>query len=187
MTKEERFKNRVENVDNVLLRGQAKVLNDLALADKIKLVAVKKIDLANAFTLAVEKIAAEHDEDTLPDSCSDLYNNLHMDEESPLDAASEAKAKAKPKAKAKLVKKGEKKEGAKKTGPPQKPADEYGTRDGTLAQTFVQEVKKKPQTMAEVRKATWNPRGYHFDGTLERLVAEGKAELDAETNVITIK
>jgi hypothetical protein len=181
MTKEERFMNRVENVENTLLRSQAKVLNDLGLTDKIKLVAVKKIDLANAFTLTVEKIAAEHDEDTLPDSCSDLYNNLHTDEESPLDVAPEKKAKPKPK----LVKKGDaKKTGAKKTGPPQKPVDEYGTREGTLAHTFVQEVKKKPQTMAEVRKAEWNPRGYHFDGTLARLVAEKKATV--EDDIINI-
>jgi hypothetical protein len=179
MTKEERFKIRVENVENTLLRAQTKLLNDLEIADKIKLVAVKKIDLANNFTLACEKVAAE-DEDKLPDTCSDLYNDLHTDEKSALDDPPEKKPAKKKK---KLVKKGD---GKKKTGPPQKPLDEYGTREGTLAFTFVQKVKEDPMTMAQARKAEWNPRGYHFDGTLRRLISEKKATLDKDTELITI-
>ena len=182
MTKEERFKNRVENLELTILRAQTKLINDLEIADKIKLVAVKKIDLANNFTLACEKVAAE-DEDKLPDTCSDLYNDLHTDETSPLDTAPEKKTPAKKKKK--LVKKGAG-AGKKKTGPPQKPLDEYGTREGTLAFTFVREVKKSPMTMAQARKAEWNPRGYHFDGTLRRLVSEKLASVDKDTEVITI-
>jgi hypothetical protein len=79
-----------------------------------------------------------------------------------------------------------KKDGEKKAGPPKKPVDEYGTREGTLAYTFVQEVKKKPQSMEDVRKADWNPRGYHFNDTLRRLEAEKQATVDKD-GVITIK
>ena len=178
MSKEERLTIRVENLENAILKGQAKVINELGLVDKIKIVAVKKIALAAAFTTAVEQLAEKEGEEKIPDTCSDLYNDLHTDEESPLDKAPEKKKPAKKG----LVKK----DGKKKTGPPQKPVDEYGTRTGTLAFTFVQEVKKKPQTMADCRKADWNPRGYHFDNTIQRLIAEGKASLD-EKEVITIK
>ena len=176
MSKEERLKTRVENLDNNLLKEQVKIVNEMGVIDKIRLVGIKKLDMANAFTLGVEAIAEQKSEDDIPDTCSDLYNNLHRDDESPLDkSAKKTKPKATPK-----------KDGEKKTGPPKKPVDEYGTREGTLAHTFVQEVKKKPQSMEDVRKADWNPRGYHFNDTLRRLEAEKQATVDKD-GVITIK
>lgn len=193
MSKEERFKSRVENLDFARLKNEVKILNELDVADKIRLVGIKKIDMTNAFTLAVEKVAEVKGEEAIPDSCSTLYNELHMDEESPLDA-SEEKAPPAPAKKAKAkAKEPEKAEGAegeekpKRTGPPKEPLDEYETRPGTLAWKFVQNVKANPQTMEEVRKADWNPRGYHFNETLKNLVEKlGKASVD-KNGVITIK
>lgn len=183
MSKEDRLVKRVENLDHKLLKEQVKIVNEFKVVDKIRIVGIKKLEMANAFTLAVEAIAEQKGEEEIPDSCSNLYNDLHTDEESPLDTPPANKVKAtKPKPKAEK-KEGEKK---KKTGPPQKPVDEYGTREGTLAHTFVQKVKESPQTMEEVRKADWNPRGYHFNDTLERLVEEEKATVDEDSKVITI-
>jgi hypothetical protein len=176
MDKEQRLKNRVENLEMSRLKGVVKTVNETKLADKIRLVGIKKFDMANAFTLAVEKIAAE-DESKIADPVSAVYNELHTDEESPLDKAVEKKTTAK-KAAAKSA--------PKKEGPPKQPVDEYGTRKGTLAHTFVQEVKKKPQTMDDVRKADWNPRGYHFNDTVRRLEASKQATV-GEDNIITIK
>jgi hypothetical protein len=181
MSKEQTFLTRVENVENSILKTQAKLINELELVDKMKIVAIKKLDLANAFTSAIELVAAEHGEEKVPDSCSDLYNHLHMEEESPLDKAPEKKTKKKL-----IKKKGADSDKTKKKGPPSKPVDKYGTREGTLANTFVKEVKKKSMTMAEARKTDWNPRGYHFDGTVERLVEEKLAEIDKD-GVIEIK
>lgn len=177
MDKEQRLKNRVENLEMARLKGVVKSINDSKLADKIRLVGIKKLDMANAFTLAVEKVAEEQSEDKVLDEWSTVYNELHTDEESPLDKAPEKSAK---KAAAKKA------PAKKKEGPPKQPVDEYGTRKGTLAHTFVQEVKKKPQTMDDVRKADWNPRGYHFNDTVRRLEADKKASV-GEDGIITIK
>lgn len=176
MSKEERFKSRVEVLDNAALKVAVKAINEVGVGDKIRLVGLKKLDMANAFTLAVEAVATEKGEEAIPDVCSNLYNELHTDEESPLDKKPETKAPAKKAAK----------DGEKKSGPPKQPVDEYGTRTGTLAYTFVQEVKKKPQTMEDVRKAEWNPRGYHFNDTLRRLEAMKQATVD-KAGVIHIK
>jgi len=178
MSKEERLKTRVENLDNNRLKEQVKIVNELEVTDKIRLVGIKKLEMANAFTIGVEAIAEKKSEDDIPDTCSDLYNDLHRDDESPLDKSTK---KTKPKAAA-SGKGGE----GKKAGPPKKPVDEYGTREGTLAHTFVQEVKKKPQTMEDARKADWNPRGYHFNDTVRRLVADKQAT-ESKDGVITIK
>jgi hypothetical protein len=182
MSKEERLKSRVENLDNNRLKEQVKIVNEIGVVDKIRLVGIKKLDMANAFTLAVEAIAEKKSEEDIPDTCSDLYNDLHTDEESSLDAEPK---KDKPTTKA-TGKGGGKGGEKKKTGPPKQPVDEYGTREGTLAHTFVQEVKKKPQSMEDVRKQDWNPRGYHFNDTLRRLEAEKQATVDKD-GVITIK
>jgi hypothetical protein len=176
MSKEERLTKRVDALDFARLKEQVKVVNELEVTDKIRLVGIKKLDMANQFTLAVEAVAEQKGEEAIPDSCSDLYNDLHTDDESPLDAEPEKKAPAK-------KADGDKKKSA---GPPKKPVDEYGTREGTLAHTFVQEVKKKPQSMEDVRKADWNPRGYHFNDTLRRLEADKLATVDKD-GVITIK
>lgn len=177
MDKEQRLKNRVENLEMSRLKGVVKTVNETKLADKIRLVGIKKFDMATAFTLAVEKIAGE-DESKIADLVSNVYNELHTDEESPLDKAVEKKTTAKKKPAAKSA--------PKKEGPPKQPVDEYGTRKGTLAHTFVQEVKAKPQTMDDVRKADWNPRGYHFNDTVRRLEATKHATV-GEDNIITIK
>lgn len=174
MDKEQRLKLRVDNLDNARLKGEVKIVNELGMTDKIRVVGIKKLDMVNQFTVALEKIAAE-DEEKIPDSCSTLYNELHTDETSPLDSEP-------PKEKKETAKK----TAPKKTGPPKQPVNEYGVRKGTLAFTFVEEVKKKPQTMEDVRKADWNPRGYHFNDTLRRLIADKKATVDEETQVITI-
>lgn len=176
MSKEERFKNRVEVLDNARLKGAVKAINELGVGDKIRVIGIKKLDMANAFTLAVEAVASEKGEEAIPDDCSTLYNDLHTDEASPLDTKPEPKTVPKKPAK----------DGEKKPGPPKQPVDEYGTRTGTLAYTFVQEVKKKPQTMEDVRKAEWNPRGYHFNDTLRRLEAMKQATVD-KAGVIHIK
>lgn len=175
MDKEQRLKLRVDNLDNARLKGEVKIVNELGMADKIRVVGIKKLEMVNQFTLALEKIAAA-DESKLPDSCSTLYNELHTDEASPLD--SEPKKEEK--------KTTAKKAAPKKSGPPKQPVNEYGVRQGTLAFTFVEELKKKPMTMEDVRKADWNPRGYHFNDTLRRLVADKKATVDEKTQVITI-
>ncbi len=179
MSKEDRLQKRVDALDNARLKEQVKVINELGVADKIRLVGLKKLDMVNQFTLAVEKVAEVQGEEAIPDTCSDLYNDLHTDDESPLDAAPAETPKKTPPKKAAG---GE----GKKAGPPKKPLDEYGTREGTLAHTFVQEVKKKPQSMEDVRKADWNPRGYHFNDTLRRLEADKKATVNKD-GVITIK
>lgn len=179
MDKEQRLKNRVENLEMSRLKGVVKTINDLKLADKIRLVGINKFDMANAFTLALEKIAGEHDENTIPDPCSNIYNELHTDEESPLDKVVEKKTTAK------TAPKTAPKKAPKKDGPPKQPVDEYGVRKGTLAHTFVQEVKAKPQTMDDVRKADWNPRGYHYNDTLRRLESTKQAVV-GEDGVITI-
>ena len=179
MDKEQRLTLRVENLDNNRLKGEVKIVNEIGKADKIRLVGIKKMDMVNQFTVALEKIAAE-DENLIPDTCSTLYNELHTDEASPLDSAPKKDTKAKD------TKKKESGD-TKKSGPPKKPVNEYGVREGTLAFTFVEEVKKKAQTMEDVRKADWNPRGYHFNDTLRRLVADKKATVDEKTQVITIK
>ena len=175
MTKEERLIARVENCEMSRLKEQSKLVNEIGAGDKIKLVAIKKIDMASAFTLGVEKIAEVKGDEAIPESVANLYNDLHTDEESPLDKAPEKPEKKEKKAS------GDKK----KTGPPQQPVNEYGVRENTLANKFVETLKKKPQTMEDIRKADWNPRGYHFNQTLDRLVAEKKASVDKD-GIITI-
>lgn len=174
--KAERLSARIENCELSRLKEQAKIVNEIGGADKIKLVAIKKIDLANAFTIAVEKTAGSKGEDSIPDTVSALYNDLHMDDESPLDKTPKAPPKKEKKAAS---------GGTKKSGPPQQPVNEYGVRPNTLANKFVQTCLKDPQTMEDIRKADWNPRGYHFNDTLDRLVKENIASVDKD-GIITI-
>lgn len=72
------------------------------------------------------------------------------------------------------TKKGQKK----KKSPPVIKVDKYGTRPDTLARAFVESVKEKPKTMKQIQKEKWNPRGFIFPDTLERLVKAGLAQVD---------
>lgn len=126
------------------------------------------------------------------------------------EAAVKAKAKAEKKAADKKAKEEEKKKAAakaKKDAEKQKKAeiketaktqdkdeqcpplavdvDQYGTRPDTMARSFIESLQAEPKTMDEIKTESWNPKGFVFPRTVERLVAKGLASVD-ENGIITL-
>lgn len=73
----------------------------------------------------------------------------------------------------------------KKKNRPSNQTDKYGTRPYTLARAFVESLQDKPKTMKQIQKEDWNPRGFVFPETLNRLVEAGLAEVD-DKDIISI-
>jgi len=57
----------------------------------------------------------------------------------------------------------------------------FGTKTNTMANTFCKalvQAGKIGLTRYDVRHARWNPKKYHFNETMERLVTEGFARYE---------
>lgn len=184
---------RIENLEYKRIKSAAKAVNDADLdgVERIRIVGVKKELMVETFTAIIEFIAEKHSEDDIPEESLELYNDLYSEEKTVLDLTEEITEKRKTKEKTNRKKAAQKrtakKEIAEKEEKIQKlqPYDEYGTRPNTLARTFVEKIKESPATMEEIKKADWNPKGFHFNDTLRRLVESEQASVD-DNGVITI-
>lgn len=171
---------RIENCEFARLKAAIKEINEAALEgiEKMRVVGVKKTVMVENLTKAVEDIAEEHGEEAIPEKSLLLFNDIHMEGESPLDHAPEKPVRKAVKTKAKEDK-------PKKAKREKVEKDKYGTRPNTLARAFITAIKKTPMKMADVRKESWNPKGYHFNDTVERLCEINLASVDND-GVISI-
>lgn len=64
------------------------------------------------------------------------------------------------------------------TGIPEYTTDKYGTQPNTLARSFIESLESEPKTMREIQMELWNPKGFVFPRTVERLVEKGLASVD---------
>lgn len=89
-------------------------------------------------------------------------------------------------------KKSGKKTAAKKSSTAKKPSssadvDAYGYRKGTKNSQFIASVKKKPMTMGEVKKQSWNDTETTFYTLLSELVDRKIAKVDDDKKIHIIK
>lgn len=59
----------------------------------------------------------------------------------------------------------------------------FGTKKNTIANTFCKAIVRSGKiglTRYDVRQAKWNPKKYHFNETMQRLVNEGLARYEEE-------
>lgn len=173
---------RIENLEYAKIKSATAAINSAELEgiEKLRVVGVKKPDMVEKFTAAIEAIAQKHGDDAVPEEALLLYNDLYGEDETDLDKAPEKPAKS-------TSKKGD---GKKKETKPKKPPvqpDKYGTRPNTMARKFIECLQAGPKTMEEVRKEEWNPKHYHFNETVKRLVADKLAAVDKDGKISLIE
>lgn len=168
------YEKRLENCEYARLKAATSAINKAELEgiDKLRVVGVKKEKMAELLRDTVEKIADKHEEKAIPEEALNLYNDFYSEKETALDVAPEKPTRSSS-------------SGSKKKDRKPVEKDAYGTRPNTLARAFIDNVKAKPMTMADVRKQEWNPKGYHFNETVKRLITENLCEM-GEDKIIKI-